>query len=237
LKALFRTDPGLKRDSNEDSLLVYEQLGLFAIADGMGGHAAGEVASAIAISEVLKHIRDRIEEANSFEDLIREAFFAAHNAIVEASCSLPNCSDMGTTLVVALFRNGALYLGHAGDSRAYALAPGAVTRLTKDHTFMVEWLETGTITPEEARVHPARHGLTMAVGAPEDLDPVVRCIQWNPNDILLLCSDGLTDIPTDDEISAIVSSAPDLDTAGDALVSLANRRGGEDNISLILVRL
>ncbi len=237
MRIAYQTDTGMTRSHNEDSLLVDEDLGLFVVADGLGGHNGGEVASAIAASEVRCSVRQgKSTGADSFE-LMNDAIFAAHEAIFLRAQRDKALCDMGTTVVVALLDGDSFLIGHVGNSRAYIVAEGSITPVTKDHSFVAEWIEEGLITPEEARTHKARHGLTMALGLDDEPEPVVACVPIFPLGVLLLCSDGLTEMVEDDEILRIIEDAEDINDACKLLVDRANRKGGADNITVILIDL
>jgi PPM family protein phosphatase len=231
----FKTDPGRAKPTNEDSILVEESLGLFAVADGMGGHNAGEVASHIAVDRIADFVGEGLRSAKSRRKLIADAISRANEAIFLAGSSDPWWSDMGTTIVAAILEGNSLLIAHVGDSRGYLIRGERIRRLTEDHTFVAEWVRDGSITPEEARTHAARHGLTMALGIEEDVEPAVAEWEWRKADRLLLCSDGLTDVLEDQEILDIVAGASDPAEATEQLVAEANKRGGPDNISVILL--
>ncbi|MEW6350080.1 MAG: Stp1/IreP family PP2C-type Ser/Thr phosphatase [Thermodesulfobacteriota bacterium] len=235
LRIAYKTDTGMARSHNEDTLMVDEDLGLFLVADGLGGHNAGEVASAIAADEVRCSVRQgRSAGADPFE-LLNDAIFAAHEAIFRRAQRCEDLCDMGTTIVVALLDGESFLIGHVGNSRAYLVAEGTITPVTKDHSFVAEWIEEGLMTPAEARTHKARHGLTMALGVDDEPEPVVACVPLSPPVVLVLCSDGLTEMLDDREILRTIEDARDLNEACNELVDRANRKGGADNITVILI--
>lgn len=223
-------------NSNEDSLHVDEKLGLFIVADGMGGHNAGEIASNIAVHKVAAAVREGLTSEKKVSEVIVEAVAAANRAIFFTAASDPWWNEMGTTLVMALFHDNHVFISHVGDSRAYMIKNRSIRQLTQDHTFVAEWIKEGSITPERARRHQARHGLTMALGIEEEVEPAIAELDLNPHDFLLLCSDGLTEALDDSEILDIVSGSTGPQEACDALVNAANEKGGPDNISVILIR-
>jgi protein phosphatase len=235
LKVAYLTDPGKHRPSNEDSLYVGEDIGLFIVADGMGGHNAGEVASKIAVEVTAEFVRVELQTGKEVEEVFREALAHANRSIFEKASVNPAWSDMGTTLSMALTTDHKVVVGHIGDSRAYLIGKGKIEQLTEDHTFVFEWLKQGLITREQARSHDARHGLTEALGVTNEVEVDVAIWPWEKNTCLLLCSDGLTDMIEDEEILAIVESASDPQRACNELVTAANREGGEDNITVILI--
>jgi len=237
LTAGYRTHPGLVRDSNEDSLFVDARLGMFIVADGMGGHNAGEVASSIVVRSLPRLIVDALGRGRDAFVVIKEAFVALDAAILEISQSRPAWNDMGTTAVMAIadFDSEKMIVGHVGDSRAYMINGGAIKRLTEDHSFVAQWVSEGILSPEEARRHPARHGIFMALGVGDELQPSISAWPFTSGDRLLLCSDGLTDMLWDEEIRDIVVHASSPQAACDELVSRALDRGGVDNVTVILV--
>ena len=237
LQVSFRTDIGLRRKINQDAVLVQPDMGLFAVADGMGGHNAGEIASQIAVDALSESIKSRAGLETKTEDLLDQTFLKAHNAILEASRQNSAWDEMGTTLVVALNQGDSSFvIGHVGDSRAYRIYPNGIELLTQDHTFLREWIEQGLISTEEARNHPARHGLYMAVGIDDEFRPRIARTKLADGDFLLLCSDGLTDLVEENIICEIILESRSLEAACNDLVDLANSRGGHDNISVIIIR-
>ncbi|MGB6067090.1 MAG: Stp1/IreP family PP2C-type Ser/Thr phosphatase [Desulfomonilaceae bacterium] len=235
MKVGWLTDTGQQREINEDSLYVDEALGLFIVADGMGGHNAGEVASRIAVEVSAKSVREGLEAGVEADPVVREAIAEANRSIFENALNNPAWEEMGTTLLIALATYGRVIIGHVGDSRAYFILKGEIKQLTDDDTFVFEWMKEGLITKEQARSHRARHGLTEALGVADEVESDVMVRAWEKGACLLLCTDGLTDMLEDEEILAIVGSAPEPQQACNDLVAAANRRGGEDNITVILV--
>ena len=231
----FKSDLGLIRENNEDSILVDPELGLFMVADGMGGHEGGEFASSIAVHEIAHHIRQRIDCGTEPRVVIGGAIAKANAEIIRRGPVYTNGTEMGTTVVLALIRDHQVLISHAGDSRAYMITDGVMNQLTHDHSFVAEWVREGTITPEEARVHPSRHGLYSVLGIDEEIEFETCEWPWENHSYLLLCSDGLTDMLPDDIIEAIVDGADSPQEACDELVDAANQMGGMDNISVIII--
>ncbi len=229
------TDPGRQRNLNEDSFYVNRDIGLFIVADGMGGHNAGEVASSIAIAVVSSFIEGGFDSTKDPIELVRRGMSKANETILKNSMNNTAWSEMGTTLLVALFVDHDLVIGHVGDSRAYSIGKGPMKQLTQDHTFVAEWLRDGRITKEQARRHHQRHGLTEALGVMKDVEPEITIWPWEGHQCLLLCSDGLTEMIEDEEILAIIDSAGNPQQACANLVAMANQKGGRDNITVILV--
>jgi serine/threonine protein phosphatase PrpC len=224
------SDPGRRRLKNEDAFVCAPPL--FAIADGMGGAQAGEVASRITAAAVQELGRGDA----SVPELIREA-----NARVwRHSLQDPTAAGMGTTITLALVheREGTVEIGHVGDSRAYRIRAGALEQLTPDHTLVAELVRSGRLTQEEADIHPQRSVITRAVGTEPDVDVDAFTVDAREGDLYLLCSDGLTDMLRDEEIVELVETAAgDPEQAVPALVGAANRAGGEDNVTVVAFEL
>ena len=226
------SDTGRKRRHNEDSFVV--QPPLFAVADGMGGAQAGEVASKLAAAALEETDPGSLSGPDKLTSLIQEA----NRRVYERASSDPSTSGMGTTMTVALVEGSQVTIGHVGDSRAYLVRDGNLEQLTEDHSLVNELLKSGKLSREEADVHPQRSVITRAVGTDPDVDVDAFVVDANVGDIFLLCSDGLTDMVTDDDILQTVDRfADDLDRATKSLVSAANRGGGEDNITVVAFRI
>ncbi|MGD8277066.1 MAG: Stp1/IreP family PP2C-type Ser/Thr phosphatase [Gemmatimonadota bacterium] len=232
----FRSDPGRIRQNNEDAPLVREDLGLFAVADGMGGHAAGEVASHLAIEALVESATDADAGLGAVE-LVR-AFERANRAILDRSIAEPSTRGMGTTLSV-LANNGrheGVLLAHIGDSRLYRWRAGRLEQLTRDHTWVQEHIDAGILTPEQARNHPFSSVLTRVLGTTATAAPDIERVPVEPGDLFLLCSDGLTGMLEEETIAAILATDLGIDGIADALVDAANAAGGGDNITVVLAR-
>ncbi|MFH0825380.1 MAG: Stp1/IreP family PP2C-type Ser/Thr phosphatase [Pseudomonadota bacterium] len=235
MRAAHKTHAGMKRRINEDSVHVDRRTGLFIVADGLGGHQAGRTASSMAVQEIAASVAGGISYETSPPQLLMMAILRAHTAILRRSSLERRFRDMGTTVVVALIDGDRIWTAHVGDSRAYLIVNGTMRKLTHDHTFVADLLRSGKITAEEARTSDARHGLYMAVGVDDDIEPVVAGHGWEPGVGMLLCSDGLTEMLEDDEILGTIHRSRDLDDACTNLINAANDRGGTDNISVILL--
>ena len=237
------THPGKARSQNEDCIAADAQAGLAVLADGMGGHNAGEVASRMAVELVASQIlRQRAQgaplDAARAEALIVAQMAMANSTLLEAAHAEPEYRGMGTTLVIAVWHGDGVSYAHVGDSRLYSLRRGKLSRLTRDHSIVQEQLERGAISPEQARHAPNRNVLTRAVGIDPEVEADVRTLEVEPDDVYLLCSDGLTDMLTDDEIRHTLLSHPaSVSAAAHRLVERANENGGLDNISVVLVRV
>ena len=224
-----QTDAGRKRRRNEDAFVVEPPL--FAVADGMGGAQAGEVASRLAAS-VFREFReaDELPPAERVAAIIQEA----NRRIYERARSDTEASGMGTTMTAALVAGERVAIGHVGDSRAYRLRNGQLEQLTEDHSLVADLVRSGRLTPEEADTHPQRSVITRALGTDSEVDVDSFAVEAEPGDVFLLCSDGLTTMVADEEIVAVISGAKSLERAVKDLVKQANRRGGEDNITVVL---
>lgn len=232
----WKSDQGRMRTSNEDAVVIDTGLGLFAVADGMGGHKAGSVASGIAVRRLSEVVRQELAHESNAATIMHKAILAAHHAILTAARENLDCEEMGTTVVAALSsQRDSLVIGHVGDSRAYMIEQGAIEPLTQDHTFLAEWLRDKLITPEAARVHPARHGLFMALGVDDEIEPELRSVPWPEKACLLLCSDGLTDVLDEQEIVRVIEAGDSLDSACDELIAKADQNGSHDNVTVVLI--
>jgi protein phosphatase len=236
LRAAVRSDQGRRRPANEDSFALAPEVGLFLVADGMGGHRAGQVASGLAARAAVGTLRSLRDEPCSPAEKLRACVTAANDEILASSRVKPELAGMGTTLVALLAEGDRVALAHVGDSRAYRIRGGRIERLTDDHTLVGELVRRGELPPSAAGFHPHRHVLTRALGVRRTVAPDLLELAPQPGDVFLLCSDGLTGHVDDAEIAQLVGAAPDLDTACQRLVDLANLRGGEDNITVILLR-
>jgi protein phosphatase len=226
------SDTGRKRRHNEDSYVVAPPL--FAVADGMGGAQAGEVASKLAAAVLEESDPGSLSGPEKLVSLIQEA----NRRVYERASSDPSTSGMGTTMTVALVEGQKVTFGHVGDSRAYRVRGGQLEQVTEDHSLVNELLKSGKLSPDEAEIHPQRSVITRAVGTDPDVDVDAFVVDADEGDIFLLCSDGLTDMVADDDIlETIERHSDDLDRVTKALVSAANRGGGEDNITVIAFRI
>lgn len=238
-----QTDTGRVRSNNEDSVALDEAHGVAVLADGMGGYAAGEVASGMACDFIRAELGRWLGEASvaATDGDVRRAMDIcvdnANRAIFGAASSNPTYAGMGTTLVLGVFRSGRLLMGHIGDSRAYRWRAGVLQQITKDHSLLQEQIDAGILTPEQAQYSANKNLVTRALGV-EDV-VLLECHQHDlqHGDLILMCSDGLSDMLTDPEITGVLAACPpSLPEMGDALVAAANEAGGRDNIAVVLVR-
>jgi PPM family protein phosphatase len=228
------TDVGRVRDSNEDAILLRDSV--FAVADGMGGHLAGEIASATALKPV-EALEGRVfRDSTAAVEALRSAVVSANETVSELADKEPSYRGMGTTLTAALVEGRRLHLAHVGDSRAYLLRDGRFSQLTDDHTLVQHLVDEGQITREEATKHPQRSIITRAIGVSPVIDVDSMSLELQPGDQLLLCSDGLTGAVDDETIHRVLLEMEDIDVAVDHLVELANANGGHDNITVLLLR-
>jgi PPM family protein phosphatase len=222
------SDVGRLRTGNEDSFLVDDRLELYAVADGMGGHNAGEIASAIA----LEALRAAVASGKALD----AAIVLANSAIFDKAATDRALTGMGTTLTsVAILGESTLLIGHVGDSRAYRIRDGTLEQLTEDHSLVEELVREGRLSPEEAEVHPRRSVITRALGIDPNVEVDLYTIDARTGDRLLLCSDGLTTMVRDDDVLRIAELDADPRDAADRLVDAANEAGGEDNITVLII--
>jgi serine/threonine protein phosphatase PrpC len=226
------TDAGRKRRRNEDAF-VHEPP-LFAVADGMGGAKAGEVASRLAAAAFREfHEADQLAPEDRVAAIIQEA----NKRIYERARSDAEASGMGTTITAALLVGDSVAIGHVGDSRAYRLRRGRLEQVTEDHSLVADLVRSGRLTPEEADTHPQRSVITRALGTDVEVDVDTFTVDAEPGDLFLLCSDGLTTMVDDEEITRTIDRSGTLEDAARALLKAANRAGGEDNVTVVLFEL
>lgn len=248
LEVINLSDTGRRRPHNEDSSVSDTSIGLVAIADGMGGYKAGEVASAIAVMCILTDVREGLRALaasgggagtgpSPHTELMRRAIAHANRHIYETAQNEQQCQGMGTTVVSALFHDNRVTVAHVGDSRLYRLRGQNFQRLTSDHSLVQELVDRGFFTPEEAAENTPKNLVTRALGIEAEVQVDVQEEAVQPGDVYLLCTDGLNDMVSDEEIRLTLSKySANLVTAAHELVRLANENGGKDNISVILVR-
>lgn len=231
------TDTGRVRDHNEDSVGVAPTSAgrLLAVADGMGGHNAGEVASEIALETFVAEVGDRLADADPPEALA-DAALAADDAVREAAAEDPDRDGMGTTLVAGLLAPGETTVVNVGDSRAYRVGDDRIEQVSVDHSLVQELVDAGEITPEEAESHHQRNVISQALGARDSIDPDTFTVDLAAGETLLCCSDGLTEEVDDSTVQDALAGVESLTAAAETLVSTANANGGSDNVSLVLGR-
>jgi PPM family protein phosphatase len=249
LEVVNVSDVGCKRPHNEDSTVSNEALGIMVLADGMGGYKAGEVASAIAVTNIYNEVKSGLKNLNpaGFDEnsgldghsvLIRNAVNGANSNIYKTAQDDEECHGMGTTIVVALAYNGKISIAHVGDSRLYRVRADDFKQITKDHSLVQELIDRGLFSPEEAEKNAPKNLVTRALGIDSKVEIDIIEDQLAVGDIYLLCSDGLTDMVKDEEIHLTLSKySANLAHAASELVEIAKKYGGKDNISVILARV
>ena len=242
MQAYGQTDTGCVRTRNQDYIYFSpEQTGdlenLFFLADGMGGYNAGEVASRMAVESakdyIHKHFAKNKDSKEKLEALLKDAIEYANSVVYKKAQSKEDLRGMGTTLDVCLIYNSRIYIGHVGDSRVYRIRKEFMRRLTKDHSYVQTLVDDGTITKEEAYSHPKKNMLTKALGCVQTVEPDVYTKTFIKDDIILMCSDGLTNMIREEEISKIIKQ--DKEKAIENLVKQANDNGGLDNITVVII--
>jgi serine/threonine protein phosphatase PrpC len=244
------SDVGRKREHNEDSYIIVEQDRLFVVADGMGGHAAGEVASRVAVNAMADFIASTRRDAeitwpyeydtnlSVASNRLKTAIRIANQKIIDTIAERRELEGMGTTLVAVLLNEGVACVAHVGDSRSYLLRNGRLSQLTGDHSWVNEQIKLGFLTKEEADRHPFRNVVTRALGSKEDVQVDIIEKPLQADDEILLCSDGLNTMADDDEILKIMEEAKgDADLAVRTLIAAANEEGGEDNVTAIVIHV
>jgi protein phosphatase len=225
-----RTDVGRVRSANEDSYLAKEPI--FVVADGMGGHLAGDVASSTAVSTIEGHLTEAVpDQPDSFATLVR----GANRAIWEKAQSDSALRGMGTTCTLLYLDDATAHIAHVGDSRAYRLRDGALEQLTEDHTLVARMVREGKLAPEDADHHPQRSIITRALGVDADVSVDLLAVELHPGDRLLLCSDGLSSMIKESVIADVLGGEADPQATADTLVDRANEAGGEDNVTVVII--
>lgn len=244
-----RTHVGMKRSHNEDSFLLLPEEHLFCVADGMGGHSSGEIASRIAVDELGEFFRltgqdqdltwpyKMDKRKNYDENRLATGIKLANSRIFERASATPVYRGMGTTIVTVHFSRDAVYVGHVGDSRVYRYRGGVLTQLTEDHSLLNDYLKNGKLTAEEIAAFPAKNVILRALGMKDSVQVDLSRNEPQDGDIYLLCSDGLSGMATDEEMTEILHGQhEDLEAACSALIDRANQNGGSDNVTCILTR-
>ena len=234
MKVVGITNPGLMRDNNEDCFLIQREKGLLIVADGMGGHAAGEKASKLAVRTVVSALGDYQGRP---EERIKAAITAANGAILAQAAANSALTGMGTTFTLVAVLPDSLVTGHIGDSAAFLIDAEGMLPLTSDHSVSGQLLAAGKITSAEAACHPQRHVLTRALGIDSCVDIEIQRQPWNPGQKLLLCSDGLTEVVSGSDIFQVIEGSGELEGKINSLLSLVLERGAPDNVTIILAQL
>lgn len=238
--ALATTDKGMVRDMNQDYYYIskpYGEYNLYILADGMGGYTGGEIASSLAVNSVKEYIEKNINEMEinreTLQRLIRNSMEYANKVVYEKAKADINLNEMGTTLEVCLIYNNKVYIGHIGDSRVYRIRKNIIRKLTTDHSYVEKLVKDGTITKEEACHHPKKNMLIKALGCEEHIEPDILVKGFLKDDIILICSDGLTNLLNDKEIYEIITN--NMENADKLLIQKANIKGGYDNITAVII--
>ena len=249
LEIASHTDPGMVRSNNEDSIASIAEQGLVVLADGMGGYNAGEVASGMATTVLTTDLRQWLEQHEPQEvdpksgqktalKMLQEEIAKTNTSIYQASQSQPQYAGMGTTLVVALFYDNKMMVAHIGDSRLYRQRGDEFTQVTKDHSLLQEQMDAGMLTKEQAKLSSNKNLVTRALGIDPAVEPEIHEYDTKPGDIYLLCSDGLSDMVSDEDIGMTLQAlGANLNLAVQQLVQMANDNGGRDNVSVILIKI
>ncbi len=240
MKVFAKSDIGKAREMNQDAYYAYEpsdSVGLYIVADGMGGYNGGEVASTMAVNATKNYIESNFSQIEhtkeSILELVKNAIEYANMLVYEKAKEVKELEGMGTTIEVALVQNNRVYIGHIGDSRIYRIRKNFIRKLTTDHSYVEKLVKDGTISRDEAVHHPKKNMLTKALGCTSFVEPDVSVKGFQKDDILVITSDGLTNMVSDEEIYNIVTD--NIEVATDKLINKANENGGLDNITVIIV--
>ncbi len=240
MKCFAKTDLGKARELNEDSYYIpsdENELRIYMLADGMGGYNGGEIASKLAIESARKYLTNNFNTIThdriNIEELIRSSMEYANMVVFEKSKEIPELEGMGTTLELVLSYGNKIYIGHVGDSRIYRVRKNIIRKLTTDHSYVEKLVKEGTITREEAENHPKKNMITKALGCMGDVVPNIYVENFEEKDIILMTSDGLTNMVKEDEILKIINENPE--EAVDKLIKKANDNGGYDNITVVII--
>lgn len=241
MKFTYGTDVGIVRSDNQDSVyseILAEECGLFIVADGMGGHLGGKIASSMAIDIISRTINEKFDvglKSNEIKRLLTGSVSEANSLIYKKSLTDPELEGMGTTLVVMLISGNTMYTVSVGDSRAYVYNEGRMYQITNDHSLVADLVSKGVLSHEEAKIHPQKNVITRAVGSEEDVFSDYFETNLNSGNVVIACSDGLHNLLSDAEIARVISD--DEENPANKLISLANERGGNDNITVIAVKI
>lgn len=236
-----KSDVGIKRDNNQDSFYISEKdnILLYLVADGMGGHKAGKLASNMAKDIIQRNFNEDEIDLDNGKDILKKiktSIEEANTKIYLKSMEDEESKGMGTTVTLAYIFKNKMYLGHVGDSRAYLIRNNEIIQITEDHSYVNQLLKAGSITKEEAKTHPKRNMITRAVGSSSIIEIDLINKEWNQDDILILCSDGLTNMVKDTKILKAFKDEDNVQDSCEKVVKLANKNGGIDNITVIAIK-
>lgn len=240
MRIVGKTDIGMVRDTNQDAFKIVALgtgAGLALVCDGMGGARGGDTASSIAKTVIADTVREKYEDimgADAVKTLIREAVLNANRAVYQMAKEHPEFAGMGTTVVLVLLYQNRAYIAHVGDSRLYFYHDGELSQLTRDHSFVQEMVDRGVLTESEARVHPDKNIITRAVGVHWDVEIDLHTVELSAGDRLLLCTDGLSNLCSNEEIAQVLGQLS-IEEGAEALIRMANQGGGHDNITVVIV--
>jgi serine/threonine protein phosphatase PrpC len=237
ISASGKTDVGCVRENNEDALLVRADLPLFVVADGVGGAAAGEIASKLFVTSCEYEFETYTRKQADGEMLITRCFQNANRKILDHVQQFPETKGMACTAELLTFISSHYYIGHVGDSRTYLVREGRIKRLTKDHSYVQEQMDLGLLAPEDAKEHWLKNAIYRAIGVDEDLSVDIYHGRVKSGDIFLLCSDGLSDLATEEELTGIITAAASLEESVQRLIDHAKSNGGKDNITAVLCQV
>ncbi|MGI6177627.1 MAG: Stp1/IreP family PP2C-type Ser/Thr phosphatase [Eubacterium sp.] len=233
----FKTDKGKMRANNEDAFFILKNIGVFIVADGVGGNNSGEIASRTAVTEIANFFQEVGPKHKDIRYMLNDSIKRANAKVNLMSSRYIENRGMATTVVVAVFSRGMLYIANVGDSRAYLIADGRIRQLTEDHTYVNELVKAGVLTSEEADCREDRNQITRAIGAESTVDPAIFKYRMHPGDCVLMCTDGLYgEVREEDILSKFSEGLPMSETCQD-LVDRANENGGGDNITAVCIRL
>ena len=240
MKVFAKSDIGRAREMNQDAYYASQPsdtVGLYIVADGMGGYNGGEIASSLAVTSAKNYIENNFAEIEhtkeKLQELVKNAIEYANMIVYEKSKEIEQLEGMGTTIEVALVHNNRVYIGHVGDSRIYRIRKNFIRKLTTDHSYVEKLVKDGTITRDQAEHHPKKNMLTNALGCTSYVEPDILVKGFQKDDILVLTTDGLTNMVSDDKIYSIVTDI--IEVAADELIEKANQAGGLDNITVVIV--
>ncbi len=237
----FKTDKGISRGNNEDSVFVLPPRNIYLVADGVGGQNSGQIASRTAVSYIAQYVQDHsadeVQDDRQLKKYFSTVFSGANDLVFKRSCSEPGNFGMATTVVLCYLRGSTAYIVNVGDSRAYLIRNSHISQITRDHTRIQDLLDMGAITPDQAETHPDRHKITKAIGGEAVVRPDFFRFETQPGDTIILCTDGLYGMVDDCGIAKAACRSNTMHGLASELVDMANAGGGEDNVSVVCIRI